>query len=369
MKICENIYAVGAVDESIRVFHGYRTPVGTTYNAYLVIDEKVTLIDFVKRPFADVLLKNIKAVLGQRAIDYIICNHAEPDHSGALPEVLKKYASAVIYGTAACEKTLGAYYPESAFDFIPVKGCDTLCTGRYTFNFLPVTMVHWPDSMAAYLPQEKILFSNDALGQHIGTGEAFDDELTPEGLFERAGDYYANIVLPFGAQVKKVLEAVKCLDIETVCPSHGVILRKYLPKMLQKYSDWSENKTDEKSAVIVFDTMWGTTRKMARALYDEYTQKGFTAELIDLSEKHHSFAMARLLEAKYIFVGSPTLNNQPMPLVSAFLTYMRGLKPKNRTARAFGSYGWSGEAAGQINDILAACGFEVLPFLRVQWNT
>ena len=368
MQIHENIYSVRAVDSEIRIFHGYQTPIGTTYNSYLVIDDKITLIDFVKRPFADELINNIKTILGDRPIDYIICNHVEPDHSGALPVVVKEYPTAIVYGTMNCEKELKAYYPDVTYDFVKVKNGDTLSTGKYTFKFLPMPMVHWPDSMATYLQGEKILFSNDALGQHIGTGEMFDDEISLEHLLDRAGDYYANIVLPFGMQVGKLLETVRGLEIQMICPSHGVILKNHIPQMVEKYAIWCENKTNEKKAVIVFDTMWGTTRKLAQRLNYEYVQNGYSVELINLSEKHHSYAMARILDAKYIFVGSPTLNNQIMPTVSAFLTYMRGLKPKNRIGCAFGSYGWSGESVGQINDILTSCGFEMLEPIKTMWN-
>jgi len=368
VKISENIYGVGVVDSDIRMFHGYQTPIGTTYNSYLVVDDKITLIDFVKRPFADEFVKKIKSVLGGKNIDYIICNHVEPDHSGALPVVIKEYPKAVIHGTANCEKGLKAYYPDVTFKFNAVKSGDKLSTGKFAFNFIPMPMVHWPDSMSTYLEQQKILFSNDAFGQHIGTGEAFDEQLTQEQFIERAADYYANIILPFGTQVRKLLDAVKALDIKTICPAHGVIVKKQILKIIEKYSFWCENKTDGNKAVIVFDTMWGTTKKLAQKLSLEYEKKGYKVELINLSEKHYSYAMARLLEAKYIFVGSPTLNNNMMPSVNAFLTYMKGLKPKNRAACAFGSYGWSGESIGQVNDILQSCGFEVLPQIKTMWN-
>jgi len=368
MQLGSGIYAVGVVDGGIRMFHGYETPIGTTYNAYLALDDRVTLIDTVKAPFAEELIQNIKTVLGDRTVDCVICNHVEPDHSGALPALIRAYPSAVVYGTTHCAKGLAAYYPDCKYEFVQVKQGDTLSTGKYTFRFLPMPMVHWPDSMATWLEQEKILFSNDALGQHIGTGERFDHEITQEHLLDRTGDYYANIVLPFGMQVKKLLAEVGGLDIGMVCPSHGVILNASIPAVLGKYADWGENQTDKNKAVIVFDTMWGTTEKIARKLCGEYAQKGCAVEMIRLSERHHSYAMARLLEAKYIFVGSPTLNNQMMPSVSAFLTYLRGLKPKNRVGGAFGSYGWSGESVGQIHDILAACGFEMLPPVKALWN-
>ena len=368
MQIKENIYSVRAVDSEIRMFHGYQTPIGTTYNAYLVIDDKITLIDSVKSQFSDTLIDNIKAIIGDRAIDYIICNHVEPDHSGALPDVIKAYPMAVVYGTANCQKGLKAYYPDCQYNFVAMNKGGTLSTGKYTFSFVPMPMVHWPDSMSTYLQAEKILFSNDALGQHIGTGETCDEELSLDKLLQRAQDYYANIVLPFGMQVKKVLEAVASLEIDVICPSHGVVLKKHIPQMIAKYAGWCENKTDDKKAVIIYDTMWGTTKKLAENLYDEYTRKGYCIEIINLSEKHHSYAMGQLLNAKIIFVGSPTLNNQVMPTVSAFLTYMKGLKPKNRVGLSFGSYGWSGESVEQINDVLSSCGFEMLEPVKAMWN-
>jgi len=352
------------------MFHGYQTPVGTTYNAYLVQDgQQITLVDSVKHDFADAFLGDIRAIIGERLIDNLICNHAEPDHSGALPALAKAYPGAAIYGTANCGKIIRAYYPDIAADrYHTVKKGDTLPTGGSTFHFYPMPMVHWPDSMATYLAEERILFSNDAFGQHIGTGELFDEELPWETLASRAGDYYANIILPYGGQVGRAWETLGGLDIEMVCPSHGVILRRDFARIADKYGQWRQNQTDAAKAVIIYDTMWGTTRKLACRLRDEYEQKGISAEIIDLSQKHASYAMAQLLEARHICVGSPTLNNNMMPTVSAFLTCMGGLKPKNRAGRAFGAYGWSGESIGQIHEALAGYGFELEPPLKAMWN-
>ncbi len=368
LKLKENIYAVGAVDADVRMFHGYETPIGTTYNAYLIMDEQITLIDFVKAPFAGVLLDNIREVIGDRPVDNIICLHVEPDHSGALPDVVKAYPNAVVYGSANCGKELAMYYPDSVYEFKAVGLNDQLQTGRYSFNFIPMPMVHWPDSMSCYLAEEKVLFTNDALGEHIGTGERIDTELSLEKLHDRAANYYANIVMPFGMQVQKLLKSVAGLAVEMVCPSHGVVLTKYIAEMVGWYNDWSLGKLDENRIVIVYDTMWGTTEKMAKKYYEEYKSKGFDAEIIKLSEKHYSYALERCLTAKYIFVGSSTLNNEMMPTVAAFLTYMRGLKPKGRTAKAFGSYGWSGESVKKIESYLEDMGFELLPGERVLWN-
>lgn len=368
-RLPENIISVGVVDNKVRIFHGYATPMGTTYNAFLILDKEVTLIDFVKAPFADEFLQNITKALGNRTIDHIICNHVEPDHSGALPVVVAKYPHATVYGTASCEKELKAYYPEAKYPFKTVKMGDTLQTGSYTLQFFPMPMVHWPDSMGTYLVEEKILFSNDAFGQHAGTGELYADELSTEVLMEREADYYANIILPFGNAVKKLLEQLETVEIKMICPSHGVILpESFIPMIWKKYHQWSENYTNPNKVVIVYDTMWGTTKKMADALAVEWSAKGMEVELISLTEKHYSYAMGRILEAKYIFVGSPTLNSSMLPTVAAFLTYMKGLKPKGRIGLAFGSYGWSGESPKHINEVLESAGFETLEPQRVLWN-
>ncbi|MEG1613646.1 MAG: FprA family A-type flavoprotein [Clostridia bacterium] len=367
-KIKTNIYSVGVVDENVRIFHGYQTPFGTTYNSYLIVDEKVVLVDFVKAKFSSQLLDNISTILGDRQIDYIICNHVEPDHSGALPDVVLKYPNAVIYGTVAAERELKIYYPSSVYKFIAVRANDTLTSGQYTFNFIPMPMVHWPDSMSTFLAEANILFSNDAFGQHIGTGAMWDTDLNLDQLLERVADYYANIVMPFGAQVLKLVDAISSLKIDLVCPSHGVILKSHIAEVFQKYISYANNETDSKKAVIVFDTMWGTTTKLATKLAASFASDGIACELINLSEHHYSYAMSRLIDAKYVFVGSPTLNNTMLPSVSAFLTYLKGLRPKNRIGKAFGSYGWSGESIKQIEEILLAMNWEVSAPEKVMWN-
>ncbi|MEG2571192.1 MAG: FprA family A-type flavoprotein [Clostridia bacterium] len=364
IKIRDNIYYVGSEDFDVRMFHGYLVPFGTTYNAYLVIDEKITLIDFVKAQFTDDLIANIESVIPLEKIDCMICNHVEPDHSGALPAIAERIPDVPIYATAAAKRGLSAYYKRD-FNIVPVKLGDTLCTGKYTFSFIPMPMVHWPDSMCTYLELEKILFSNDAFGQHLATRERFDDEIGKERLLERAGNYYANIVLPFGTPVQKVLAQAATLDIKMICPSHGVILRSFIPEMLEKYTYWAKNESDPNRAVVAFDTMWGATRILAGRICDDLTARGITPTLIDLSDTHPSVAIAAALEAGVIAVGSPTLNRNVMPSVAAFLTYMKGLAPKNRVGLAFGSYGWSGESIPQIEAVLRdECGFTLLPSVK-----
>lgn len=367
-KVRDNIYSVGAVDWGVRNFHGYEVPRGTTYNAYLIIDEKITLIDTVKAPFNDELIANISEVVDPRKIDYIISNHTEPDHSGTLPYLSEFIPNAKIYCTAAANKELKAIYAQD-FNTVVVKPGETLNTGKYTFRFVPMPMVHWPDSMSTYLEEEKILFSNDALGQHIASEEKYDDELGRELFFERSGDYYANIVFPFGKQVTKLLADISALDINLVCPAHGVMLRGYIGEAVQKYSDWATDVTDDKSAVVIYDTMWGATAKHAKKIADRWRAEGLKVEEISLKDKHHSYAIAKLLDAKYIAVGSSTLNRNMLPSVAAFLTYMKGLRPQKRVGLAFGIYGWSGEAPDQIEAIFNELNFEILPKEKFNWNS
>ncbi|MDR3207865.1 MAG: FprA family A-type flavoprotein [Oscillospiraceae bacterium] len=369
VKLCENVYWVGAKDPEVRNFHGYLVPEGTTYNAYLVIDEKISLIDTVRAAFADELLDRVGEIIDPARIDYLISNHVEPDHSGALPRLVQACPNAKVVTSPNGLKGLRAYYGDALpSEPTVVKTGETLTTGRYTFEFVLMPMVHWPDSMSTYLRAEKILFSNDAFGQHICSAERFDDQLGLERLLERAGDYYANIVLPFGAPVKTLAGALAGLDIAQIAPSHGVMLRAYLPEMLQKYTAWAGGETDPTKGVIVYDTMWGATADIARDIAAEWAAKGIEADIISLKEHHVSTAMARLLEARYIAVGSPTLNRQVMPTVAAFLSYMRGLAPQKRVGRAFGAYGWSGESVGIIQEVLGALKWEVEAPVKVLWR-
>ena len=367
-KIKDNVYSVGAIDWNIRNFHGYEVPMGTTYNAYLILDDKITLVDTVKPNFYDELIANISEIIDPKKIDYIISNHTEPDHSGALPKLAELVPNAKIFCTAAGGREMKALYKRD-FNTSLIKTSDSLNTGKYNFRFVTNAMVHWPDSMSTYLVEEKILFSNDAFGQHITSNEKYDDELGRELFFERAGDYYANIVLPFGKQVQKLIADVATLDIELICPSHGVMLRGFIAEAVKAYQRWAANETDEKKSVIVYDTMWGATAELAQKIAERWTAEGFDVELISLKEKHHSYAMARLLEAKRIAVGSPTLNRGMLPSVAGFLTYMKGLRPQNRTGLAFGIYGWSGESADDIEAVLADLKFDLLPKEKYTWRS
>jgi len=352
------VYWVGAVDWAIRSFHGYTTDRGATYNAYLIVDEKIALIDTVKAPFAGEMLSRIERVVPLESIDYLVSNHVEMDHSGAMPLALERMPKArVITNAPQGVKLLSAHYGDREYQ--SVKAGDTLPLGRRTLRFVPTPMLHWPDNMLTWCPEERILFSNDAFGQHFASGERFDDEAPLDKVMLEAAKYYANIVMPYPSQVKTALKAAGDLNVDMVAPSHGVIWRAHISEILEAYRRWSDNNPPQ-AAVVVFDSMWRSTERMAVEIADALIARGIPARLRDLKACHMSDIMTDILEARYIAVGSSTLNNNLLPTVAGFLTYLRGLAPKARKGFAFGSYGWSGQAAGQVEEMLAAAGVEIL---------
>ncbi len=365
VKIKDTIYWVGGIDWDLRNFHGYLTQRGSTYNAYLVIDEKITLIDTVKHYLCDEMITRIKSVIDPSKIDCIISNHVEMDHSGSLPQLAKIAPNAVIYTSPNGLKGLTEHY-KSGLNLKAVNNGEAIRTGKYNFNFVLTPMVHWPDNMITYLAEERLLFSNDAFGQHIASSERFDDEYPLDITMMEARKYYANIVLPYGDQVKKALAAASGLAIDIIAPSHGIIWRKNIPSILNAYAEWSANKTSNK-ALIIYDTMWNSTRKIASAIEEAFENRGYRTIMMNLQTNHISDILTELIDTQYICVGSPTLNNNMLPTVAAFLTYMKGLAPKNRTGLAFGSYGWGGQSVGQIEEVLKSCGFAVMENIRVKY--
>jgi len=365
VEIKKGIYWVGGIDWDLRDFHGYSTHRGSTYNAYLIVDEKICLVDTVKHYFYDEMIERIKAVIDPSKIDYIVSNHVEMDHSGGLPGIMEICKNAEIITSPNGEKGLKKHY-NASWNYKIVNSGDSISIGKRTLNFVLTPMVHWPDSMVTYIPEEKLLLPNDAFGQHIATEERFDDELGLDIIMEEAAKYYANIVLPFGAQVQKALKEVSGLEIDMIAPSHGIIWRSHLEDIIGLYKKWSDNITENK-AVIVYDTMWESTEKIARAIFEAFEDKGICARLISLKTSDISDAMTQILSAKYICIGSPTLNNGMLPTVAAFLTHIKGLSPKKRTGLAFGSYGWGGQSIGQIEDVLKDSGFEIMENIKVQY--
>jgi flavorubredoxin len=287
------------------------------------------------------------------------------DHSGSLPKIVEYCPNAEIYTSPNGLKGLKAHYMKD-WNFQVVDTGDRISIGKRTINFVLTPMVHWPDNMVSHCPEEKILFSNDAFGQHLATSERFDDEYSLDIIMEEARKYYANIVLPYSAQVQKALKAVSGLQIETICPSHGIIWRSRIADIVQEYQRWASNETDD-LALIIYDTMWQSTQKMAYAVADAFEKKGFQLKMYNLRNTHISDIMTDLISAKYICVGSPTLNSNMLPTVASFLTYMRGLAPKNRFGFAFGSFGWGGQSIDQINTTLQECGFNMLPKKKIKY--
>jgi len=359
LEIKPGIYWVGAVDWNLRYFHGYLTPRGTSYNAYLVVDDKITLVDTVKDYLFEEMLNRIKEVVDPSQIDYLVVNHVEMDHSGGLPEMKQHAPGAEIITSSKGEKGLKRYYHNSHnWKYTIVDSGEELSTGKYTLKFVKTPMVHWPDSMVTFIPEAKLLLPNDAFGQHIATYQRFDDEVGWDILHEEAAKYYANIVLPYGKQVSKALETLGGLDIDMIAPSHGIIWRSYLKELMEVYQQWASHQT-KNQALIVYDTMWGSTKKIALSLKEGLEAAGVPVVIRFLQTSHISEIMTDVLISKTVLIGSPTLNNGMLPTVSAFLTYLKGLRPQNRLGLAFGSYGWGGQGAKEVAAAMETFGWEM----------
>ena len=364
VEIKPGIYWVGSMDYSMRSFHGYSTECGSTYNAYLIIDEKVTLIDTVKAPFCLEMLGRIRNIIDPAKIDYIVSNHVEPDHSGGIPFMLQQCPGAkIVTSDPNGLKGLTGRYGEH--DYVTVKAGDSISLGKCTLQFVPTPMLHWPDSMVTYCPEEEILFSNDGFGQHLATTERFADERDISEVMHQAKKYYANILMPYGMQAQKAISALAGLKISMIATGHGVSWRSNISDIIEAYQKWSSfEKTDK--AVVVFDTMWHTTEIMAKNIADAFYAIGIKPVLFDLRTDHISDVATELLDAKFLAVGSPTLNNQMMPSIAGLLCYIKGLAPKGLKGFAFGSYGWGGQSIGQVEQALKDCKVEIcLPMQKI----
>jgi flavorubredoxin len=369
VEIAKNIYWVGAVDWIIRDFHGYSTNRGTTYNAFLIIDEKVTLVDTVKRPYYGDLMHRISSIIDPRKIDYLVVNHVEMDHSGSIPQVIEAINPEKVICSKMGHKALIQHFHREDWPFHVIKGAEELSLGERTLSFLETRMLHWPDSMFTYVKEDQLLFSSDAFGEHLATSERFDDEIDQAILMHEATKYYANILMPYSPLVKKLLEKISetQLPIKMIAPDHGVIWRKDPGKIIEAYGGWSNNEGNG-TALVIYDTMWKSTETMARAVAEGLFQEGVNYKLHDLSVNHRSDVMTDILEASAIVLGCPTLNNGPLPRMAAFLSYMQGLRPGNILGAAFGSYGWSGESVKIMNEIMQAAKITVChPGLKVQY--
>ncbi len=368
IEIADGIYWVGSVDWNIRDFHGYSTYQGTTYNAYLILDEKITLIDAVKKEFSDELISSISQIIDPKKIAYVISNHTEMDHSGGLARVMHRIGEEKpLFCSKMGHKNLARHF-DQMWNYRPVENGEELSLGKRTLTFMETRMLHWPDSMFSYLKEDKILFSSDAFGQHYAGLERFDDQIG-DAIMPHAKKYFANILLLYSPLILKLVDTVTemGLALDMVCPDHGIMWRKDPAKIINAYVEWSHQKPKRK-ALVVYDTMWQSTEKMANAIVDGLAQQGVDARLMHLRKWHRSDIMTEVLDAGAILVGSPTLNNGLFPTVSDFLTYMKGLKPQNKIAAAFGSYGWSGESVKLINSQLEDMKFEIIdPGVRIQY--
>ncbi|MDD5155685.1 MAG: flavodoxin domain-containing protein [Candidatus Omnitrophica bacterium] len=360
-EIKKDIFWVGAVDWNVRNFHGhtYSTSRGTTYNSYLILDEKIALVDTVYGPFAQEMIRRIKEVIDPAKIDYIVVNHVETDHSGALPEILKLCPKARLMGTAKCREGLEKHY-YGKWDFQTVKTGDKLNLGKKTLSFIEAPMVHWPDSMFTYCPQEKLLLPNDAFGQHYATAERFDDEVDNAVLMEEATKYYANILWPLGSIILgKIGEVQKMnIPIDMIAPSHGIIWRRDPAEIINAYLSWAKNQTVPK-AVIVYETMWGATAKMAERIAQGISDSNIQVKLFDIVVSDRTEIIKEMLNAKGFVIGSSTHDNDMLPTIAAFLEFLKGSKPRERLACAFGSYGWAGGATKEIEGIMKEAGIEL----------
>ncbi len=360
IKVSDHVYWVGAIDWTIRDFHGYTTPHGSTYNAYLVMADKITLIDTVKGPFMGEMLARIQSVVDPSNINYIISNHSEMDHSGCLPEVIDVIKPENVFASAVGVKTLRELL-HHRHEITPVKDGETLSLGNMELTFMETRMIHWPDSMFTYLAKDELLFSQDAFGMHLATLERFADEIPAATLEYEGATYYANIVLPYSPIVLKALEKVAAsgLKIKIIAPDHGPVWRKDLGWIIDLYKKWASQKPTAK-AVIVYATMWHSTEKMARAISEALAQAGVKVKLISMNETHRSEAAYEVLDAGALIVGSPTLNNNILPQMADVMTYLKGLKPVNKIGAAFGSYGWSGESVKHLEAMLKEMKVDVI---------
>ncbi len=368
IEIADKIYSVGCRDWDMRDFHGYSTYEGTTYNSFLVLGKKNILIDTVKEKFGKELLSNISRIIDPGKIDCLISNHAEMDHSGAIPQIMNKIGvDKPIYCSKMGAKNIKANLNED-FNFQVIKHGENITIGDRTFSFLETKMLHWPDSMFTYLADEGILFSSDAFGQHFAGDMFFDDEIGDE-IIPHARKYYANILLHFSPRVQSLLKDVAKMNLKLnmICPDHGIIWRDNPSKIIELYDKWSKQEP-QKKVVVIFDSMWESTTKMAKEITSGIESEEVNVRLMNTRKWHRSDILTEIIEAGALIVGSPTLNNNIFPVIADVMTYIKGLKPQNKIAAAFGSFGWSGEAVKILNKEFSEMKLDIIDEgIRVQY--
>jgi flavorubredoxin/Na+-transporting NADH:ubiquinone oxidoreductase subunit NqrF len=362
VKVTDHVYWVGAIDWDVRNFHGYLTGRGTTYNAYLILADHITLIDTVKAPFIEEMFSRIASIIDPAQINYIVSNHSEMDHSGALPQTIERVNPSEVFVSKMGAKALANHFHLSR-SFTVVGDGDSVDLGSDRLSFAETRMCHWPDSMVSYLHGARLLFSQDAFGMHLAGDHRFADEYDPTVLAYESSKYYANILMHLGTHITKALDKLTSLNLpfDIVAPDHGPIYRRPedIQSIFESYTRWTQMPPTNK-AVVLYDTMWGSTAMMARAVAEGLISKGADVKVMSLTENHRSDVVTELLEAGAIVVGSPTMNNQVFPSLADTMTYIRGLRPKNLVGACFGSYGWSGEAPKQLKGILDDLGIPLV---------
>jgi flavorubredoxin len=364
VKVSDHVYWVGAVDWTIRDFHGYTTKRGSTYNAYLIVADKITLVDTVKAPFMGELLARVATVVDPKRIDYIISNHSEMDHTGCLPQVIREVQPEKVFASVMGAKALKDHFRIDR-DIVPLRDGQDLSLGSLNLSFMETRMLHWPDSMFSYLKEDQLLFSQDAFGMHLATSERFADEIDRSILDYEAATYYANILLPYSPLVIKLLDRVgkSGIPIAAIAPDHGPIWRTNLDRILSHYRTWAQQRPTNK-AVVLYHTMWHSTEIMARAIEEGLRTGATQIKVMSMGAFHRSDAAYEILDAGALIAGSSTLNNNMLPSMADVLTYLKGLRPKNLMGAAFGSYGWSGEAPDHINSLLTEMGVDLVSVPR-----
>ncbi|MFQ5888029.1 MAG: FprA family A-type flavoprotein [Candidatus Hydrothermarchaeales archaeon] len=365
VKISPKVYWVGAIDWNLRSCGSYNTPRGTTYNAYLIVDEKIVLVDSVKMGFEYEMMARIKEIVDPSKIDYVICQHTELDHAGAMPQLMKVSAKAKVIATQAGKDGLLAHFGTS-WEAQVVKTGEELSVGGKALMFIEAEMLHWPDNMFTYIKEDGILLSNDAFGGHIATYQRYDDEVGPAAM-EEATKYFAVIVSVYSSQVKKKIKEIEemGIDIKMIAPAHGVIWRQP-QKIIDAYKRWSSGEAGRK-VTVVFDTMWRSTEKMAQAIARGIVHEDTEVRVFNLRTSDWSEIIKDIIESRLIIVGSPTLNKGMYPTVGGFLTFLKGIRPPNKKAVAFGSYGWGKGAVKAINEELEKMKFKVLESLEIKY--
>ncbi len=352
VKITDRVYWVGAIDWGLRNFHGYLTSRGSTYNAYLIMGEKIALIDTVKPQFYTEMIERIGSVVDPTKIDYVISNHAEMDHSGALPRFVHACKPKKLFASSKGKEALAQHFHWDQPVEV-VKTGDRVDLGDTALSFVEARMLHWPDSMFSFLEDGGVLFPNDAFGMHLATSERFADEIDPSVLYYEGAKYFANILLHLSPIVLRFLDKLPSLnlDIKMIAPDHGPVWRQNVNQIVEYYAKWAKQEPTEK-ALVIYDSMWQSTARMARAVGDGLTNGGARVKLMPLDGTHRSDVLTELLDAGALLVGSPTMNNQVYPTVADVMNYLKGLKPKNLVGASFGSYGWSGEATKHLDQLL-----------------